>query len=57
MTNTAATTTDQHSADCKHLGFRYGATIKRTPATIENGTAGKVVMLCKSSGCSARRIV
>jgi hypothetical protein len=47
--------TVEHSKDCKGGGFRYVSTIRSTKATRENGTAGRVVMICK--GCSARKLV
>jgi hypothetical protein len=46
----------EHLPDCKHPGFRYAATVRRTKETIASGKAGKVVMVCKS-GCPAQRIV
>lgn len=48
---------DGHSADCTRPGFRYGLTVKRTKTTVENGTAGKVLMFCKNGRCPARRYV
>lgn len=46
-----------HAETCTRPGFRYAATIRRTAASEANGTAGRVVMICKHSGCPARRIV
>jgi hypothetical protein len=46
-----------HAPDCPQPGFRYGATVRRNAATIANGSAGKVLMLCKNSRCPARRYV
>ena len=54
-TNTAAT--DTHRDDCTGKGFRYAATIRRTSASIANGTADKVLMICKDPKCPARRYV
>ena len=46
----------EHRADCAKPGFRYAATIRRTKASVANGTAGKVVMICKNPACPARRV-
>jgi hypothetical protein len=50
-------TNEVHRDGCTGNGFRYGATIRTNKASVANGTAGKVVMLCKDNRCSARRIV
>ena len=46
----------QHKPDCKKPGFRYAATVRRTKATIAADTAGRVVLICKTTGCPAKRL-
>ena len=55
--NTETTANAEHREGCTGKGFRYGATVRRTAKTEANGTAGKVLMICKDSHCPARRYV
>ena len=57
METSGTITNVEHRESCTGKGFRYGATVRRTAKTEANGTAGKVLMICKDSSCPARRYV
>jgi len=45
----------KHRPECPRRGWRYAATVRRTKETVKKGTAGRVVMICRT--CPATKLV